>query len=396
MFGRKKKVSKAQTDEEMLLEALGQMEVQETKRAKMRGKRFSARAWLPAWLEGRVVAGILVILVIIIADGVRRENEEFVATLTGITGTVTVAQTEEAPAVPATINQKLVDDMVVRTGAASSATIEFPDGSASTLDQNSALLIKLMEYSRAGRWRTRSFYLLAGRMWSNVGQYFGPQSEMKIHTPSAVAAVRGTQYAVSYDPAKNQTIIQCNDGYVTAEGFTGQSLWVGQGGQSVVGYGAPPSAPDWMSPEAKQSFAQEAMYKVARPPSWIKTAELTVTQIFDAPLSILGIGKCSWARGAADFARLSAAMTGLRYIMQFMEGYERYPAFVNPATLEELSIPYKEARRILLNFDGEALAKYECLSGRSYRITVRARDKRRTTFIMTPTGIERVKPESQS
>ena len=49
--------------------------------------------------------------------------------------------------------------------------------------------------------------------------------------------MRGTQYAVIYDTRQRQTRIQCNDGYVTAEGFTGRASWVGQGGETTVAYG---------------------------------------------------------------------------------------------------------------------------------------------------------------
>lgn len=389
----KKKPSKPTSEEEMFQDALGDLAVDLDKKDRRRKKRQRGSR-LPAWLDRRLLIGLAVIVVIIIADGVRRENQEFKATLTSFSGQVTVQPDERAAAAHATPNHVLEDRAIVSTGPASYAVIEFPDGSTMTLDQETQLVVRLMEYSRGGRWRSRSFYLAVGRMWARVGPNFGEKSEMKVYTPSAVAAVRGTQYAVSYDSRARSTGIMCNDGYVTAEGFRGAGTWVGQGGQTVVPYGAPPETPDWMAPEARQTFAQTDLNKPIPPELWVKTFTLTVTQTLDAPLSILGIGKCSWAVGSADFARRTAALEQLRRIMALIEGYPRYPEFINPATLEGLDIPYDEARRILKAFHGDALLRYEPGDGgRTYRIIAEARDKRRTRYLLTPTGIQRVERE---
>jgi len=286
----------------------------------------------------------------------------------------------------------LEDRSVVRTGPSAYAVIEFPDDSVSTLDQNTEFVVKLMEYSRGGRWRARSLYLRCGRMWSTVGPFFGQESEMRVYTPSAVAAVRGTQYAVTYDPGRRLTSVSCNDGYVSTEGFNGVGTWVGQGGETAVPYGSGPARPEWMQVQTRQTYGQNALARAAKPPSWVTTAELSITQLLDAPLSMLGIGKCSWATGSADYARRGACVESLRRIQTFMEGFgERYPLFVNPATLEELpSLAPEDALRILKNFDGAALLRYEPMEGRTYRITVRARDKKRTVYTLVPSGITRV------
>lgn len=391
-WGRKKP-TKSRSEEEIFQDAIGDLgaELEQKDRRRKKRKRGSR---LPTWLDRRVLIGLAVIIVIIIAEGVRRENQEFRATLASYSGQVTVRQHERAPARYPEPNHVLQDGAVVSTGPASYAVIEFPDAGVMTLDQGTQIIVRLMEYSRGGRWRSRSFYLTVGRMWARVGPNFGEQSEMKVYTPSAVAAVRGTQYAVSYDPTARSTGIMCNDGYVAAEGFTGAGTWVGQGGQTVVPYGAPPRTPEWMPAEARHTFAQTDLHKPIPPELWLKTFTLTVTQTLDAPLSILGIGKCSWGVGSADFARRTAAMEQLRRIMTFLEGYPRYPEFVNPATLEGLDIPYDEARRMLKAFHGDALLSYQPADGnRTYRIIAEARDKRRTRYVLIPTGIQEVARE---
>jgi len=391
MFRQPKK-KKPESEDDLLMDALAEVAGEVEKREKMRRRRY--KRLLPAWVDSRLLWVLGAILVVIVADGVRRENQEFEATLTQMQGSVTVSPGEFLPGAPAVVNQKLADGSVVRTGPGAWAALEFPDGSSTTLDQNTEFVVRALEYNRSGRWRSRAFLLRVGRVWSRVGPYFGEKSQMKVYTPSAVAAVRGTQYAVSYDPQRRRTTVQCNEGYVTSEGFVGQPTWVGQGGQTYVDYGAPPAPAAWMAPEEKATFAQALLTKPIPPELWLKTFELTVTQLLDAPLSILGIGKSSWARGAADLARRAACMEQLRRLQQLLEDV-RYPAFVNPATLEEItSLNADEARRILTAFQGDALVRYECLKGgQSYRILARARAKKQTLFELTPTGV-RALPES--
>lgn len=389
---RKPKKRKPESEDDLLMDALAEVAGEVDKRARMRRRRY--KRLLPAWIDSRLLVVLAILVVVVVADGVRRENQEFEATLVQTQGSVLVGPSEALPASPAVANQKLADGCVVKTGPGAWAALEFPDGSATTIDQNSQFVVRALEYNRSGRWRSRAFLLRAGRVWSRVGPYFGEKSQMKVYTPSAVAAVRGTQYAVIYDPQKRRTIVQCNEGYVTSEGFVGQASWVGQGGQTCVDYGAPPAPASWMAPADKATFAQGLLNKPIPPELWLKTFELTVTQLLDAPLSILGIGKSSWARGAADIARRAACMEQLRRLQQLLEDV-RYPGFVNPATLEQItSLDAAEARRILTAFQGDALVRYECLNGgQSYRILARARDKKQTLFELTPTGVRAI-PES--
>lgn len=393
LFGGRKK-AKPKSEDELFADALVDLAGDLDRRERKRKRRYS-RFVLPAWLDRRVLIGLAAILVVIVADGVRRENQEFSATLTDFGGRVLVAQSEHSQGIPAQANQQLADNNVLLTGPNSYATLEYPDGSVTNLGPSAHLVIKLLEYSRGGRWRSRALMLKAGQMWSSVGPNFGAESEMKVYTPSAVAAVRGTRYAVGYDPAKRTTAVSCNDGFVQVDGFTGTPTYVAQGGISTVSYGRPPKAPQWMSDEERATYqAQASLFRPIPPELWLKTFELTITQTLDAPLSILGIGKSSWARGAADIARRTAAQEQLRRIMQMLEGYPRYPDFVNPITLEELGVPYDEASRMLKAFHGNAIQKYEPgAGGRSYRMVVQARDKRRTTYELTPTGIRRMEDE---
>jgi hypothetical protein len=130
-----------------------------------------------------------------------------------------------------------------------------------------------------------------------------------------------------------------------------------------------------------------AMNQVVEPDPWLKRVCMKVTSVLDLPLSILGIGKSSWAIGAADFARRNAAMEAMRRMHTAIEGYPTYPDFVDPFTLQELDFSEEDALQILKNFDGRCLVSYE-RSGQGFVMYARARDKARTPFKLTAYGAE--------
>ncbi len=380
-FGKKK----AQTDEEILAAAFADVRQDQEKKERIR-KRLYRRLW-PAWLDRRIVIGMLVIVVAVVADGVRRENAEFYATITRTSGTVWIHPREGAPGNPAAVGTQLKDRNMVSTAAYGRVVLDFPDGSVITVGPNSQFVVKLLEYSRGGRWRERSFYLRVGQIWARVSPYFGAKSEMRIYTPSSVAAVRGTTFCVVQDPQGTNSQIHCADGYVAAVGFRGRPQYVYANSGATVKLGQAAPQPRLLTRAQQQPFTQADLLKPIPPEHWLKTFEMTINQLLDAPLSILGIGKSSWAVGAADFARRAAALEGLRLLHQHLEGFAHYPDFVNPATIEQIGIPYEHRRRILSVFNADAIELYrQVQGGGGFIVFARARDKKRTLYKLTPYG----------
>lgn len=383
---RKKK--KSQTDEEILADAFVGVKEGLEKKQRVR-KRLYRRLW-PEWLDRRVVIAILVVAGAIIADGVRRENQEFHAIVTKVYGAVWVQSSETSAVKVAQVGQSLGDRNVLTTGPQSSVVLDFPDGSVITVGPGSRFIIKLLEYSRGGRWRERAFFLQVGQIWARVSPYFGAKSEMRVYTPSSIAAVRGTTFYVSQDRKGVISQIQCADGYVAAAGFRGRPQYLYANTGASVSLGQAPKKPRVLTQAQCRPFTQEDLLKPIPPEHWLETFELTVTQLLDAPLSILGIGKSSWAVGAADFARRTTALEALRLLHQHLEGSPTYPEFVNPATIEQLGIPRKESLRILSVFNAGALELYRQVSGgRGFIVFARARDNKRTLYKLTPYGPQR-------
>lgn len=385
MFARKKKRAGVKNDQALLSEAL--TDFLHDQQIKEKRKRRRKWRW-PEWLDKRVAIGLAVILIAIIADAVRRENQEFYATVRQSVGIVTV-RTPDNPREHAPLDgEKLADRSHIRTGAKSWAELLFSDGSRVVVDENSDLYIKLLEYHRGGRWRSRSFYLMAGRIIARISQNFGADSNFRVYTPACVAAARGTRFSVRVE-ASGQAQATVGEGVVEVQGFRGQRVWVRQRGATQLRAGAAPAMPTYAAPAELSVFRSRSMIEYIPPEPWYKIAEMTLTQVLDAPLTILGIGKCSWALGAADFARRAAAQEALRKIFLNLEGDMNYPLWVNPATLRELNIQEEGGvEMILKNFDGGALESYWS-DGRNFRITARARDRQRTRYELDMRGVHK-------
>ena len=89
-------------------------------------------------------------------------------------------------------NTKLADGNEVKTGEDSKAMVLFSDGSRVFLDKNTVFAIDKTDKKKAG------FSLKLGRLKAAVAGYF--TSRFEVRTPSAVCAVRGTEFDIDVAP----------------------------------------------------------------------------------------------------------------------------------------------------------------------------------------------------
>jgi hypothetical protein len=383
MFGKKKKKA-PQSSQALLNDALSDLlHDQQVKEKRKRRRRFG---W-PGWLDRRIAIALGVIIVALVGYGVYLENQEFYAVITNMGGYVTVATRDKSQGQNAVLRQKLQDYSTVKTGPGAWAELSFPDGSKIVLDGNTDFRVKLLEYHRGGGWRSRSFMLNSGRIFARIAQNFGKDSELRVYTPACVAAARGTRFSVTADYGAARTVV--GDGTVEVKGFNGQRMFVRQTGDCSATAGTTPTAPVVAPNTDLAAFRQASLTQIVRNDPWWKLAELTITQTLDGPLTILGIGRCSWAIGAADYARRTAAQESLRKIRINLEGDATFPLWVNPSTLKELQIQETGGvENILKSFDGAAIESYWS-DGRRFFITARARDRYKTRYELDQSTIRR-------
>lgn len=382
-FLRKK--PRPRTDAEVLQEAFDEVSAHQ----KRRGRRKRRSLLWRRYAEPRLLAVPAVVLIALIANGVRHENREFYATVIELTGAGTIVLAKGEAQAALVLEQRIADGGSITTGADCYVALGFPDGSVVTLGPSTQFVVELIEYNRGGRWRGRAFSLYAGQMWARISPKFGSESSCRVHTPSSVAAVRGTRFCMFYDPNHRETTVCCNDGLVSVEGFVGGSRSLAGGGATEVRYAAEPGRTEPMDNAMRVDFGAPTLTQAIEPDPWLKRIAMQLTSILDLPLSVLGIGKSSWAVGAANYARTNAALENMRKLHTAIEGYPSYPEVVDPFTLAELEFTPEEADAILRNFDGRSLVRYR-RTAHGFVMYARARDRERTPFMLTPYGVERI------
>ncbi len=378
---------------DILRDALGEAAREHQKKARQRRRkgRFAFLGRMPGWLQALVKLA-LVLLVILIIDGVRRENKELSATLVSFTGQVTVFTPGQSTATAAQPNTVLRDKDVVTTSAGSSAMITFPDGSAIQLEPGTQFVVRLLDFAR-GQMRDRSFMLNYGGLAARVSSFFGgnPDSQATICTPTAVAAVRGTGFRVVYDRTSKQTVLQVTDGRVLFR--TGYRPVECVPGQSMSAEGYQMQAAQGLTRDVQRVLAgrvsQMSVYE--KPPSTLQRVEWAAINFLDPVLQVMGVAPGCWSYSSIDFARRTAAQEGLRRLRTHIaEAAEKAPQYVNPVTLAELGLNESERERILNAFSGKMIIAYQKMPGDQYQVWARARDKKRTLYRMSESSIEKV------
>lgn len=162
-------------------------------------------------------------------------------TLLAAAGDTTLRQGGNPPR-PAVAGEQLQAPSNIRTGPDGSATLEFADGSRVMVRCDSELELKTSQKSTLGKANVVVLSLLRGSVENQVTPRGESGGRFEIHTPAAIAAVRGTQYRVSLDGQKMRTEVVSGavdvtnpSGRVTAQAAQGT---IAQSGLSP----APPTA----------------------------------------------------------------------------------------------------------------------------------------------------------
>ena len=127
----------------------------------------------------------------------------------------------------------------LRTGAQSTARLEFTDGSQALVRQLSHVRLLQAQRPVLGEGHQVQIDLVRGALENLVKPVSGPGGRFEIRTPAAVAAVRGTQFRVQATDARTHTEVLQGDVLVRNDG--GQTSAVAGTG-SVAALGASPTA----------------------------------------------------------------------------------------------------------------------------------------------------------
>ena len=158
------------------------------------------------------------------------------ASLQAVQGAVTL---DGGPAAP---GSRVGPGRRLETGAGSFVTVALPDGSRITLQPESSLRVLGLGGYRGLEGQDARFELERGRVETSVVPQRGPAARYRIHTPTAVIGVRGTDFRVSTDAVESIDRTEVTGGLVSV-GAGGREVRVPGGFGVVAAKGRAPAAP---------------------------------------------------------------------------------------------------------------------------------------------------------
>jgi phage-related protein len=170
-------------------------------------------------------------------------NKEGIGFYTAVLGTATVTHLGEAQVLPVKLQDEVLFKDVIQTEHDSRTRALFQDDSMLTVGENSRVEIDEYIYNPEKNVRLAIVKLMQGQVRALVSKVFKANgSKFEIHTPSAVAAARGTYFTVWVENGQSGII---NIGEKGRVDFTsgGMTVAVDPGFFSVAQEGQAPSAP---------------------------------------------------------------------------------------------------------------------------------------------------------
>jgi hypothetical protein len=135
------------------------------------------------------------------------------AIVVNVKGTVTVKKSGGSKSYTAYGDMTLNQGDVISTGAASSVVVRIADHDDEiTIGDNAEVSVTDLESEGNGKQSKVSSW--AGSLWVKVKSLVGSEDEFEVETPTAVMAVRGTQFFTGVDPQTGETFVMVGAGAV--------------------------------------------------------------------------------------------------------------------------------------------------------------------------------------
>lgn len=178
--------------------------------------------------------------------------------VTFLKGSVDIQRSDEEPWEILAPGEQLTEGMRVRTGEDGILEATFEDASTFYMKPGTCLQV-----SKARKSETSSvigeLFLEGGRIITRIKKATGSEPRFKIQTPSAVAAIRGTEFRVAHDLRDNRTRVEVISGLVSASGRQRKVL-LEEGTGTVVKKGRDPEKPVELLPPPSLD-APEPLYR---------------------------------------------------------------------------------------------------------------------------------------
>jgi len=139
---------------------------------------------------------------------------------------------------PLSLEDRLIEGDRVQTQGRANLLLEFPDNSLVWIGPNSYFVVKEITEEK------NNLYMGRGSLGARIIRLIEGIITFEVETPSAIAAVRGTEFFLWVD--RKKTIINVNEGFVLliAEGV---EILISPGETTQVIKGNPPSLSPWLT-----------------------------------------------------------------------------------------------------------------------------------------------------
>jgi|CXWL01.1.fsa_nt_gi hypothetical protein len=192
------------------------------------------------FIKGLIAATLLLSPALVSAENAGSGG---VGVYTAVMGKVSVTHPGEARGLPVKLHDEVLFKDVIQTEKESRTKAFFQDDSVLTVGENSRVEITEYIYSPEANLRRSVVKVMQGQVRALVSKVFKSNgSRFEVHTPSAVAAARGTYFTVWHENGQSGIINVGESGRVdfTAGGVT---VAVDPGQFSVAEHGKAPSLP---------------------------------------------------------------------------------------------------------------------------------------------------------
>ncbi len=193
----------------------------------------------------RALASVTVFILMANASpGLAGTSDQSIGLFTTVQGQVSVTHPGQAQVLPVNVRDDVYFKDVIETRDKSRTKAFFDDETILTVGENSRVTVTEHIYNPDLDVRRVVINLLLGKLRALVGKAFtGSGSKFEIHTPTAVAAARGTYFVVWVDPSGSSGI--ANIGEAGNVDFTsgGRTITVAPGEYSVAKADQAPAMP---------------------------------------------------------------------------------------------------------------------------------------------------------
>jgi hypothetical protein len=151
-----------------------------------------------------------------------RAGAQIIGSVTGLVGSATVQHAGSAGAEPLALNEEVHQGDILHTGPGAKLRVTLLDASVLSLGADTELKLDHLALG-APPSDPGSLFTLAGGFLRTVVGRLRPRSLFEIHSPSMVAAVRGTDWIESYSAGTTEIFVA--EGRVLATSTADQTDW---------------------------------------------------------------------------------------------------------------------------------------------------------------------------